>query len=165
VPRRPLLALAFVATAAFGACGSGPAPSTIPSSSGGTATRDWCLNTAQEVGAAIGGTAVTAKGTTAPEVGGACIYTTADGKLVYTVATINSEAATGTFQAVKSSQGVVQVPGIGDDAILMSPQGPLAILKGSAFISIGFLPAAGITDPTEMRTKLEQLARLAVDRY
>lgn len=130
----------------------------------GTGNTDWCLNTAEEVSAAIGGAAVTATGTDVQGVGGACNYTIADGTLIYSVAVVNNEAAVSSFQAMQGSEGIVQIPGIGDGAILASPQGPLAILKGNAFISLGLLPGSGVTDAAEMRTKLEQLGKAAADR-
>jgi hypothetical protein len=170
MPRRFLVALALAATAVLAACGSTPSgsPAVQPPTSGastnpGTGTRDWCLNTAAEVSAAIGGTAVTAASSEAPGVGGGCFYTTADGKLVYSVATITNGSAVATFDAAKQTQGVVQVPGIGDDAIIMSPQGPLAVRKGNAFISLGTLPDSGITE-ADWRSKNEELARAAVGR-
>jgi len=58
---------------------------------------------------------------------------------------------------------VVVVTGIGDDAIIMSPQGPLAILKGSAFISMGTLPDSGITE-ADWRAKNEALGKAAAGR-
>lgn len=129
----------------------------------GTGAAKWCLNTAEEVSVAIGGTAVTAAGSDVPGVGGSCLYTTADGKLVHAIATVTSEGAAATFQAAKSGQGVVVVTGIGDDALIMSPQGPLAILKGSAFISMGTLPDSGITE-ADWRAKNETLGKAAAGR-
>jgi hypothetical protein len=137
-----------------------PADSTNP----GTTPRDWCLNTVEEVSAAIGGAAVTATGADAPGVGGGCLYANADGKLVYAVSTVTSSGATQTFDAAKATQGVVTISGIGDGAVLMSAQGPLIVLKGSALLSLGLLPDSGVTDPTQFRAKNEELAKAAVGR-
>jgi len=182
MPRRSILAFLAVASVAFGACSSSPSASGAPSAPVasqpdgasqepvassdpglGTAGSKWCLNTPEEVSAAIGGAAVTAAGSDVPGVGGSCLYTTADGKLVHAIATVTSEGAASTFQAAKSGQGVVVVTGIGDDAIIMSPQGPLAILKGSAFISMGTLPDSGITE-ADWRAKNEALGKAAAGR-
>lgn len=176
MPRRSLIALAFLATTAFAACSSTPSASgarsapvasmaPVASSDPGTGTgaAKWCLNTVEEVSAAIGGAAVTAAGTETPGIGGGCLYTTADGKFVYSIATVTSQGAADTFRAAKTGQGVVVVTGIGDDAILMSPQGPLAILKGTAFISLGTLPDSGITE-ADWRAKNEALGKAAAGR-
>ena len=181
MPRRSLIALAILATFAFAACSSSPSASGAPSApvasqpngasqpvassepGTGPSSRDWCLNTPEEVSAAIGGAAVTATSSDVPGVGGACNYALADGKLVYAVAVVQSEGAVSTFQAAKSTQGVVAVSGIGDDAIIMSPQGPLAILKGTSFISLGTLPDSGITE-ADWRAKNEALGKAAAGR-
>jgi hypothetical protein len=180
MPRRSLIALALLATTAFAACSSSPSASGAPSAplasqpasmepvassdpGTGPSSRDWCLNTPEEVSAAIGGAAVTATSSDVPGVGGACNYALADGRLVYAVAVVQSEGAVSTFQAAKSTQGVVTVSGIGDDALLMSPQGPLAILKGTSFISLGTLPDSGITE-ADWRAKNEALGKAAAGR-
>lgn len=180
MPRRFLVALALVATAAMGACGSTPAGSAAAPGSAappvqppatqastnpdpGTGTRDWCLNTTAEVSAAIGGTAVTATSSDLPGLGGACNYTTVDGKFVYIASAVTDGSAAATFDAARQTQGVVFISGIGDEAVLMTAQGPLVVRKGNAFISLGTLPDSGITE-ADWRSKNEELARAAIAR-
>lgn len=145
------------------AAASEPATSSAPAGNGGDNT-DWCLNTVEEVAAAIDIEVTEGAGTDAPGIGGGCTYTNADGSLGYAISVVTAEGAVSTFEAAKNADGAESISGIGDDAVLISAQGPLAVLKGSTFISIGALGVPIIEDAAAYRTALEELGRAAIDR-
>lgn len=139
--------------------------STVAATSGGGTVVDWCLNTVQEVEAAIGVTGVVESGSGAEGIGGGCTYSTADTILVHAISIITSAQFESTFEASKQTPGAVEIAGIGKGAVLVSPQGPLAILTDRALISMGPTgPASLMADPAAYRTAAEALARTAVER-
>ena len=147
--------------------GGGNEPAATSTSDGGSTggNTDWCLNTVDEVSAALEIEVAEAAGNDAPGVGGGCLYNAADGSLAYGISVVTADGASGAFQAAKGGDGVETIGGIGDDAVLVSPGGPLAVLKGDAFISIGAVPPVPIIDDAAAyRAALEELGRAAVGR-
>jgi hypothetical protein len=132
---------------------------------GAGAEIDYCLNTAAEVEAALKVSGVTATGSGAPGIGGGCSYITSDGILVHSVAIISSQGFEATFETAKQAPGAVEIAGLGKGAVLVSAQGPLAILMDNGVISMGPTgPAQLMADPSAYRTAVEALARTAVGR-
>jgi hypothetical protein len=135
-----------------------------PTSGGGTAI-DWCLNTPPEVEAAIHVMGVVATGSGAEGIGGGCTYSLSTGILVHAISVITTEGFAATFEASKQTPGAVEIAGIGNGAVLISPQGPLAILTDRGLISMGPIgPADLMADPAAYRTAVEALGRAAVER-
>ena len=180
---RPVLLLPLLlAACGGGAAATGAAPNggstaavpatqsagetTGPAATSGTGAEiDWCLNTAAEVEAALHVTGVVADGSGAVGIGGGCTYSLPDTILVHAISVITSQGFEATFEASKQTPGAVEVAGLGKSAVLMSPQGPLAILTDTGLISMGPLgPAALMADAAAYRAAAEQLARAAVER-
>lgn len=178
---RLLLPFAMLVLAACGGAGATSAPTggagTAPAAtSGGAATQppaatsgagamDWCLNLALEVETALGVTGVTGVSTDAPGVGGGCFYSDSAGAPVYAISVVNNSAARSTFDAAKTQPGAVEIGGIGDGAVLVSAVGPLVVLKGDAFASLGPLgPAELMSDAAAFRAAAEQLGAAAAGR-
>ncbi|MGI8998474.1 MAG: hypothetical protein ACR2GO_02040 [Candidatus Limnocylindria bacterium] len=182
---RPILNLfAGIGLVTLAACSSGapaatptpqsdspaPAPasdsavSSEPADNGGTGGgTDWCLNTVDEVVAAIDVEVTQAVSTDATGIGGGCIYNGADATPVYAMSVVTAEGAVATFDAAKNGEGAVTIDGVGDDAVLISPQGPLAVLKGSTFISLGaFGPI--MEDAAAFQAAMEELGKSAASR-
>lgn len=158
----PTTTTATTAPAETGPAGGTTAPTT--GGGNGTAT-DWCLNSPPEVEAALHVLGVVGTSTDTPGVGGGCTYALADGTVVHAVSVVNSANFAATFEAGKQTPGAVEIPGIGNGAVLMSPQGPLVILKNTGLISMGPLgPADIMGDPAAYRTAVEALGRAAADR-
>lgn len=156
-------------TGAGGAGTNPPAAATALATPGATTTvggggdASWCLNTTEEVEAALAVNVAQAVGTGNPGYGGGCLYNGADGVPVYALSVVTAEGAVATFNAAKAAQGAVTVDGVGDAAVLISPQGPFAVLKGATFISIsGF--GAIMEDATAFRVAMETLGKAAVTR-
>ena len=152
------------ASAAASAAASDSAVSSEPADNGGTGGgTDWCLNTVDEVVAAIEVEVTEAVSTDATGIGGGCIYNGADATPVYAMSVVTAEGAVATFDAAKNGEGAVTIDGVGDDAVLISPQGPLAVLKGGTFISLGaFGPI--MEDAAAFRAAMEELGKSAADR-
>jgi len=152
------------ASAAASAAASDSAVSSEPADNGGTGGgTDWCLNTVDEVVAAIDVEVTEAVSTDATGIGGGCIYNGADATPVYAMSVVTAEGAVATFDAAKNGEGAVTIDGVGDDAVLISPQGPLAVLKGSTFISLGaFGPI--MEDAAAFQAAMEELGKSAADR-
>jgi hypothetical protein len=130
----------------------------------------WCLNTVEEVAAAVGVAVTAAAGSDAPGIGGGCVYTNAAGTPIYGISVV-SPAPAGMFAGFKAGKGATSVSGIGDDALLVTPAGPLAVLKGQTVASLAILPTSGMGDPnsgvgdlSKVRAALESLAKAAADR-
>ncbi|MDQ3688757.1 MAG: hypothetical protein M3406_01725 [Chloroflexota bacterium] len=141
---------------------SAPAAS-APTAGGEDGETDWCLNTVEEVAAAIDAEVAEAVSTDATGIGGGCIYNGPDATPVYAMSVVTAEGAVATFDAAKNGEGAVTIDGIGDDAVLISAGGPLAVLKGSTFISLGaFGPI--MEDPAAFRAAMEELGKAAADR-
>ena len=102
--------------------------------------------------------------TDAPGVGGGCLYSDGAGTFVYAISVVTAPGAVGTFDAAKLQAGAAVIDGIGDDAVLVSPGGPLVILKGSKFASIGPTTPALMSDPAAYRSAVEQLGAAAAGR-
>jgi hypothetical protein len=57
------------------------------------------------------------------------------------------------------------VSGVGDEAVLVSPGGPLVAIKGTSLVSMGPLaPATLMSDPAAYRAAAEQLGAAAMAR-
>lgn len=140
-------------------------PSAAPGSPAGGGTTNWCFNTVEEVSAALKVTATQAISTDAPGIGGGCFYNDANGTPVFATSTVTAEGAVGTFEAATGGADAVTIDGIGDRAVLITPQGPLAVLKGTAFTSMGALPPNPLlSDAGAYRSAHETLARSAAGR-
>lgn len=136
-----------------------------PAPTGGQPISDFCLNTAEEVAAALQVPTPTATGAANPGFGGGCLYTAADGTLVYAVSTVPVTAGVDTIGAGLQTAGAVAINGIGERAVLMSAQGPLVFQKGSWIVSSGGTPDLAIAaDAAAYRAAMETLARAAADR-
>lgn len=158
----PATASAAPATAPETPSASG-APASDPIAGGGGGAMAWCLNTPEEVSKAFGVGATTATGTDAPGVGGGCAYTeTGGGQPVYGISVVTGSVAVTTWDNIVSAPGVESFSGIGDGAILVGPDGPFVILKGSTLASIGAMSVQ--SDKATYRTALEELARSAAPR-
>lgn len=132
---------------------------------GGGGATTWCHNTVEEVSAALKVTVVAAVSSDAPGIGGGCFYNDASGIPLFATSTITAAGAADTFKAQVGTAGVTTIDGIGDGAVLMSAGGPLVVLKGDLFVSIGAVPSVPIfNDAPAYRAALEALARSSVDR-
>ena len=151
------------------ATGAGSTPAGATQGTGattepGTAV-DWCLNTNAEVEAALGVKGVTSNGSHVPGIGGGCSYLDENNILVHSIAVIESTGFESTFESAKAQAGAQTISGLGKDAVLASPQGPIAVLTDFGLISMGPLsPASLMADPAAYRTAAESLARSAMTR-
>jgi hypothetical protein len=157
-------------TAATNPPASAPAAASVEPSAGTpslpagvTGSARWCLNTVEEVSAAVGTTVTTAAGSDAPGVGGGCVYTSASGTPIYGLSVV-SPAPAGMFEGFKGGSGAEALSGIGDGAVLATPGGPLVILKGQTVASLVILPTSGMSDLAKARAALISLAQAAVGR-
>jgi hypothetical protein len=126
---------------------------------------DFCLNTPDEVASAFGVDAPTALNSPNPGFGGGCLYNTAN-TMVYSIGIVPANAGgVDTMAAAKQTPGAVEIDGIGEDAVLMSAQGPLVYKKGDWIVSTGGGLEQIEMDPAAYRTALETLARAGVDRF
>jgi hypothetical protein len=150
----------------FAASTPGTASTTGPAATGAAGgDAAWCLNTAPEVEAALHVSGVVAAGTTTAGLGGGCIYSLADSTPIHAVSVVNSPGFEATFDAGKTTPGVVEISGIGKGALLMSAAGPLVILTDNGLISMGPLgPADLLSDAAAYRTAVEALGKAAVGR-
>lgn len=142
--------------------GGGAVPA---SDAGGEAgVTEWCHNTVEEVSAAFGVDVADAVGTAAPGLGGGCAYTYADPTMGYAISTITTGDVRATIDAFRGGEGASDVVGIGDTAVLISPQGPLAVVKGNILISLAAYGLPIVEDAAAYRAALEELGRSAADR-
>jgi hypothetical protein len=140
------------------------ATAAAPSLPGGvTGSAKWCLNTVEEVSAATGTAVTTAAGTDAPGIGGGCVYTSAAGTPIYGISVV-SPAPAGMFEGFKAGGGAEVLTGIGDGAVLATPGGPLAFIKGQTVASVVVLPTSGMSDLAKARAALISLAQAAAGR-
>lgn len=146
---------------------SAPVATTQPGDGGLTEADDFCLNTPDEVTAALGVGAVTAAGSANPGLGGGCLYSDASGKVVYAISVVTGSAAATAFDGYKASADAEEVAGIGDGAVYL-PLGELlgiAFLKGDVVASMSPTPGLAIEGGAAgLRTALAELARQAVAR-
>lgn len=173
--------LALMAIALLVACSntpSGPAETDAPDApaatqpdgddgDGGGAAEDFCLNTTDEVGAALEVEVTQATSTANEGFGGGCTYYDSDNALVYALAVITGQGtADDTVEAGRQTEGAIEISGIGDEAVLVSPVGPLVVRVGDTLISQGptstELPISD--DDDAVREAMENLARAAVGR-
>jgi hypothetical protein len=181
---RARLKLALAVPFVLAACGGGAATSApgattgaAPTAAGATqatgatsapaaggGAEQWCLNTVDEVEAAIGTEVATASGNDNAGAGGGCIYSDASGNLLYSVAVVTVPGHEQTYEAGKTTPGAVEISGIGNGAVLISPQGPLVILTDRGLISLGPTTPAMLADAAAYRTAAETLGRQAVGR-
>lgn len=190
VETRTALLAALVIAVAAAACGGGavatlrpasPSPGT-PGGAGATGTpaqptasaaqptggqgiSNFCLNTPDEVASALGVPAPSASGAENPGFGGGCLYTAADGSLVWSIGIVPLTAAGDPIAAALQTEGAVAISGIGDSAVLVSAQGPLVFKRGTWIVSSGGTPALAIaSDAAAYRAAMETLARAAATR-
>lgn len=131
---------------------------------GGTIT-DWCLNTVAEVSAALEIEIKTSQGAETPGLGGGCTYTDASGSMGYAISIITVGDGQATLDAARQGADAETIDGIGDDAVLITPQGPLAFNKGSITVSLGATPNVPIVqDAAAYRAAHVSLAQAAAAR-
>ena len=135
----------------------------VPSLPAGVGSAKWCLNTVEEVSAAIGTTVTVAAGSDAPGAGGGCAYKDAAGAPIYAIS-VASPAPAGMFEGFKSAKIAEVLSGIADGAILVTPAGPLVFIKGQTVVSLLILPNAQMTNLANARAALLSLAQAAVGR-
>ena len=152
------------ASAAASVAASIEASAAAPSLPAGvTGSAKWCLNTIEEVSAAVGTTVTTAGGTEAPGIGGGCVYISAAGTPIYGISAV-SPAPAGMFEGFKTGGASEILSGIGDGAVLVTPGGPLAFVKGQTVASLVILPTSGMGDLAKAKAALISLAQAAAGR-
>jgi hypothetical protein len=135
----------------------------VPSLPAGAGSAKWCLNTVEEVSAAVGVTVTAAVGSDLPGAGGGCAYPNAAGAAIYAIS-VASPAPAGMFEGFKSGKIAEVLSGIADGAILVTPGGPLVFLKGQTVVSLVILPNARLDNLANARAALLSLAQAAVGR-
>jgi hypothetical protein len=135
----------------------------VPSLPAGVGSAKWCLNTVEEVSAALGTTVTVAAGSDAPGAGGGCAYTNAAGAPIYAISVANPAPA-GMFDGFKSGKIAEVLSGIADGAILVTPAGPLVMIKGQTVASLVILPNAQMTNLANAKAALLSLAQAAAGR-
>jgi hypothetical protein len=148
--------------------GSTQGPVTAPTQAppaGGQGIADFCLNTDDEVGAAMGVPVARSDGNENPGFGGGCLYLAADGGLIYSIGIVPVVQGVDMITTALQTPGAVAVTGLGERAVLVSAQGPLVYELGDWTISTGGAPTLGIAaDPAAYKAALEQLARQGAAR-
>ena len=148
--------------------GDSEATAAPPANGGDGEIDDFCLNTDEEVSSALEVDVAESISTPNPGFGGGCLYSDADGNLVHAIAVIPESGQAGATIDAAQDGGAPTIDGIGDDAVLMSDQGPLAFVKGEWIVSMGLGAAAATVpisgDPDAFRAALEELGRSAADR-
>lgn len=144
--------------------GAGDAPAAEAPAGDGTDPEGFCLNSADEVGAALGVEGVTAAGIANEGSGGGCTYSTPDGLPLLVLSVVTTDLAGPAFEGYKETPGTEPVSGIGDEAIYL----PVAESVGIAWIEDGVLVSAALTaevdlDEQGQRDALAELARQATD--
>lgn len=141
-----------------------PAPVT-QAPGGGQGIADFCLNTREEVAAALQVDLPTAAGNENPGFGGGCIYSAADGSLVWSVGIVPVTPQADLIATGLQTPGAVAIEGIGEGAVLISAQGPLVFRRGNWFVSSGGNPTLPIaSNAAAYRAAMETLARAAAGR-
>jgi hypothetical protein len=137
------------AAAPASAASQSAAASTDTTASGGAAGDACALLPVQDVQTALGVSGVTATPVSSGAASG-CTYHTADGTPV--VATVYSASGgAAQFDSLKSAQGAVQIPGVGDGAAFINPT--LYVKKGDALLAVQLVSTANLTPD-----KLQQIA-------
>jgi hypothetical protein len=149
---------------------SAPSAATEPSSAaqstgtgaGAAASSKWCLDTNDEVTAALGQAITTATGADVPGSGGTCIYTAGSNPIL--AISVVQPAPPGIMSGLLGGQMFKQLSGIGDAAALASHIGPLALQKGNTVVLLTIMPGLDTGDDSKVQAGLEQLAKSAVAR-
>jgi hypothetical protein len=144
--------------------GGGRAQADPPAAGNGGNPEDFCLNSADEVGAALGADGVTAEGVANEGLGGGCSYAAGDGTPLYALSVVTNDQAEPAFDGYKEAPGSEPVDGVGDEAIFM----PAGDNQGIAWLEDGVVVSAGILGPVELdeegqRDALLELAQQATD--
>jgi len=139
-------------------------------STGGGSGEEFCLNTIEEVSAALEVDVTDAAGFENPGSGGGCVYSDAEQRTVYLIGVVDNEQAGAAFEGYRQLEGAEEISGIGDTALYA----PLNEIPGVAFTKGGvtynvFGPAMILElpisdDPAAIRSAIEELARQAADR-
>jgi hypothetical protein len=141
-------------------------PGTVASPPGGQGIADFCLNTTDEVGAALQTSVARAEGNENPGFGGGCLYFAADGALVYSIGFVPAVQGVDLIETGLQTPGSVEIMGIGERAVLMSAQGPLVYRKGTWNVTTGGTPDLAIaSDAAAYRAAMEELARTGSSRF
>jgi hypothetical protein len=146
---------------------TGPVTTQAGSGGGLTEADDFCLNTPDEVTAALGVGTVTAAGMANPGLGGGCLYSDSTGAVVYAISVVVGSNAVATFESYKSGAGAEEVPGIGDGAIYLplNELWGIAFIKGDVLASMSPTPTLAINDDeAALRAALAALAGQAAGR-
>jgi len=154
------------------ACGTGAVPSTVAEGApdagggdvGGGGGDDACLNTVEEVSAALDVEVTEAENTATPGGGAGCIYYTdkAAFEIAYTISlSAGGSVAQQIFDSFAADEAAEEVSGIGDAALWYG--GGLVIRKGDRLLSIGAVPTLDL-DEAALRAILTDLGRAAADR-
>jgi hypothetical protein len=173
------------------ACGGGTAPATAtPASEPGgaadataaappangagndTALDDFCLNTGEEVAAALEVDVAEAVSTETPGIGGSCVYSDSAGSVVFIVSVVIGEGARVHLDAYNAmaatgEQEAEPVSGIGEEAYVthVADRWLLTFGKAGVAVSLGpLLPDQLGGDSARQRAAIEELARMAADR-
>lgn len=130
---------------------------------GDTGGTNACLNTNEEVSAALGVEVTESENTSTPDGSASCIYYV-DREAFEVAYTIGLSApgavAQQVFEAFKADDTSEPAAGVGDEALWYA--GGLVIRTGDRVLSLGALNAE--MDEAEIRAVLEDLGRKAVDR-
>jgi len=195
--RRPAPAPALIAILTLltlAACGGTAAPATVsvptsaattgggevePTSVGPTdgsggdgatgSGEEFCLNTVEEVSAALEVDVTDTTSFENPGSGGGCGYTDADGGPIYAISVAIGDQAAAAFDAYRQLEGAEEISGIGDAAVYA----PFNEIPGVAFSKGGatygvigsprLLELPISDDPAALRSAIEELARQAAD--
>lgn len=176
------LLVLLVVTACGGQPSSDPADGTdqadptaestaAPSEDGGTSdpggstdANSYCLNTVEEVAAALGVEVASAEGVANPGLGGGCMYNGPDGQPVMAISVVDNEAAADAFDGYRQYEGAEEISGIGDAALFLplNEMVGVAFMKGDVVASLGPTVQLDLADDA-LRAAVEELARQAAD--
>lgn len=130
----------------------------------GGSGEEFCLNTIEEVSAALEVEVTDRASFENPGSGGGCSYTDADGGPVYAISVVIGDQAAAAFDAYRQLEGAEEISGIGDAAVYS----PINEIPGVAFskggATYGVVGSARSDDPAALRSAVEELARQAADR-
>jgi len=145
-------------------------PASHPMVAAGGSGEEFCLNTIEEVSAALEVEVTDRASFENPGSGGGCSYTDADGGPVYAISVVIGDQAAAAFDAYRQLEGAEEISGIGDAAVYS----PINEIPGVAFskggATYGVVGPARLLelpisdDPAAFRSAVEELARQAADR-